>query len=916
MATLGGWKVSESTSQKGLNVYTKGSQVIWAKKGYVPPKVSADEKAPNITKTVTLVNAKTGKTSTTKVGGFDRGVPVSNVLEAQLKAERDAPSKVGGYFVTPSGGQISSKQTESQLNKKLSNASVGGIDYFSKFGKSGFEPVVSKGKDFVGRYVQVGVAGESQSVVGQRARDVISQSQTAYTRSQLQSLAGQKKTIVKEPVVKDETFKAPNWQNVVAKGDYIGGGLTLLGESANLISNVGTKIKEYPSKQMGFSVPKAENLLVFNPLEAPQRAVYLTGSFVKGVGEGYQFFGSVPGLIGMGVSAAPKVFGEFVSKPVESGVKYGGAGIGFVGGAVTSMGTNVYEDPLGFGAGYAGGYAAFGVGGKGISLAAKPFTFATGKISSFVTPRVKFGDIASKQVEALYKKGDLKALQFSDVGVKNVDELISYPKSSQAAKYFAKTTGTKLGKGEGVVVRVMTARTEGYIGRLLGRKQLALNKPYTDYEIGSVFSAGVEPTGFPIKGLASGKTAYEFSILPKAPKFYDPNILLIKTGIGKVSGKDSVKLLKQFGYDLKQSPSILKQNVSKVASDGGKRVLQVRQIKGFTQKELNKELNKILVKPSLKTSKAYPTTSELIGTQTEAEFTFIRGTNLEKVGLKTLGQRVTGRTATTQFPTGGGKSLLTDVELYANVSKASSKSLTAYEKNVLKDISQAAKEGYSVKRYVSPFDVQSIGSAGLASRSFSVGKSISESYYSKKSVDRSFVDYSFIPSKVSQYSPIDVSQYYVPKPIKVSQGGSSRKSIQGVYDVQTNKYFRPVPEKRINYGRENRDLKRIYREFSKPVGRVDYYKYLPTGFSVPKPYSKKSDDFVFKERRVKRVGKVKGLSYEYSGKGIKNVILPIRTDWLKALKYYDKKPSVSTIELLPSKAKGSKQIAGLLGFKF
>lgn len=907
MATLGGWKVSESSTQKGVNVYTKGSQVIWAKKGYVPPKVIADEKAPNITGTVTLVNAKTGRTSTTRVGGLDNGVPVSNVIEAQLKAEREAPSKVGGYYVTPSGGQISSKKSEAQLNKNLANASVGGVDYFSKFGKSGFEPVISKGKDFVGRYVQVGVAGESQKVVGQRARDVISQSQTNYTKSYLQSLAGQKKVIVKEPVVKDETFKAPTWQNVVRKGDYVGGGLTLLGESVNLISYGGEKVKTFATKQLGY-VPET-GLNVFNPLTAPQRGVYLAGSFVKGLGEGYKFFGSVPGLVGAGVGAAPRVFGEFVSKPIESGFKYGGLSAGFIGGSLTSFGESFVTDPVSFAGEYAGGYAAFGVGAKGIGLAVKPVTSLIGKGSSFVTPRVKFGKIASKRVEGYYKKGDLKALQFSDVGVKNVDELIAYPKSSQAAKYFAKTTGTKLGKGEGVVVRVMTARTEGYIGRLLGKKQLVVGSKgaYTDYEIGSLFSAGVEPTGFPIKGLASGKTAYEFSLFPKAPKFYDPNILLIKTGIGKVSGKDSVKLLKQFGYDLSKSPTILEQNISKVGA--GKRVLQVRQIKGLTQKELNKELQKILVKPSLKTSKAYPTTSELIGNQTEAEFTFIRGTNLEKVGLKTLGQRLTGRTATTQFPTGGGKSLLTDVELYANVSKASSKSLTAYEKSVLKDISQAAKEGYSVKRYVSPFDVQSIGSASLYSRGSYV-KPKTESYYSRKDVSRSLIDYSYTPSKVSQYTPIDVSQYYVPSSSKSYYTGGSSRSVS----IQNYNFVQPVS--RVDYGSQVSVSKRISYSFPS-YGSKDYRKYFDYGYTKPKSYGKKrKEDSVFKLPKFKREGKVKGLSYEYSGKGIRNIILPIRTDWLKALKYYEKKPSVSTIELLPSKAKGSRQIAGLLGFKF
>lgn len=814
----------------------------------------------------------------------------------------------GGYFVTPYGGQVSSKKTEAELNKDLKNASIGGIDYFAGKGKSGFEPVVSKGKDFVGRYVQVGVVDETQKVVGQRARDVISQSQISYTKSYLQSLAGQKKVIVKEPVVKDETFKAPTWQNVVRKGDYVGGGLTLLGESADLISFTGEKVKGFATKEMGY-VPET-GLNVFNPLTFPQRGVYLAGSFGKGLGEGYKFFGSVPGLVGAGVGAAPIIFGEFVSKPIESGFKYGGLSAGFIGGSLTSFGESFVTDPVSFAGEYAGGYAAFGVGAKGIGLAVKPVNSLIGKGSSFVTPKVKFGEIASKRVEGYYKKGDLKALQFSDVGVKNVEELIAYPKSSQAAKYFAKTNGTKLGKGEGVVVRVMTARTEGYIGRLLGKKELVVGSKgaYTDYEIGSLFSAGVEPTGFPIKGLASGKTAYEFSILPKAPKFYDPNILLIKTGIGRVKGTNSVKLLKQFGYDLSKSPTILEQNISKVGA--GKRVLQVRQIKGLTQKELNKELQKMLVKPSLKTTKAYPTTSELIGTQTEAEFTFIRGTNLEKVGLKTLGQRVTGRTATTQFPTGGGKSLLTDVELYANVSKASSKSLTAYEKSVLKDISQAAKEGYSVKRYVSPFDVTSVGSASLVSRGVGKGKDFGE-YYSKQKVVPEKIYYNFTPSYEKQnLQVIDVKQY-VSKIDRGSQGGG--KSKQNIKFVQD---FRPVAEKRINYGRENRIFRKQVSQFSKPVSRFDYYKYLPTSFSVPKSYSKKSDDFVFKERRVKREVKVKGISVEYSSKGVKNIILPIRTDWLKALKYYEKKPSVSTIELLPSKAKGSRQIAGLLGFKF
>lgn len=106
-----------------------------------------------------------------------------------------------------------------------------------------------------------------------------------------------------------------------------------------------------------------------------------------------------------------------------------------------------------------------------------------------------------------------------------------------------------------------------------------------------------------------------------------------------------------------------------------------------------------------------------------------------------------------------------------------------------------------------------------------------------------------------------------------------------------------------------------------PKYRPKYYPGYTQGYSPPytpknPPMSRKSQES--DSKYFKRVAKAftQSKTKTFKGSDIANMILPIKTDWLKAIGYSGRRAKIQTIGLLPSKRKGSKQISRLLGFNF
>ena len=467
---------------------------------------------------------------------------------------------------------------------------------------------------------------------------------------------------------------------------------------------------------------------------------------------------------------------------------------------------------------------------KGIGLAGKEAINAS---SNVFIPKVGFEELAQRNVVNLYEKGNLKALTITDVGARDVKELIGVAKDNPAKSYFENITGKTLVNNEGVVTRVMLTRTKTPIQRLTSSTDFQISQGFTDYEIGSNFSASVAPTGFPVKGLVEGnKVAYEFSLLPKKPLSYEPNIVLVKTEIGNVGGinsliesvgkgKASVDLLKKYGYDLSKSPELMRQNIVKVESGVGKRVLQVRQAKVFNESNLSLELEKIKTTPSLNPKAVYPTVSELIGNQTEAEFTFVGSPAIRKVGLKGVAQKLTGKTSLTDFPLGGGSSKKFAVELYENLGeqKGLSKNLQnaiEKERKAFVDFSPYYERGYSEVQYVSPLEPRYLLSKLVSNLKYSSERQLKENYspsYYKTSFKQGAVSYVDKSIRYSQKQPsrqdISIQQ---PKP-QSSQSQVSTKQTSQRLTTASYSSTQPSSSQRINAQSQG-----SYSVFEQPKG--------------------------------------------------------------------------------------------------
>jgi hypothetical protein len=111
-----------------------------------------------------------------------------------------------------------------------------------------------------------------------------------------------------------------------------------------------------------------------------------------------------------------------------------------------------------------------------------------------------------------------------------------------------------------------------------------------------------------------------------------------------------------------------------------------------------------------------------------------------------------------------------------------------------------------------------------------------------------------------------------------------------------------------------------YAPYYKPKYAPTYTPYYNPPKTPKNPPTFKSKQTTSDSKYYKQVRKAfsRGESLTYKPDNIENMILPIKTDWLKAIGYSKggKKAKIQTINLLPSERKGSKQISRLLGFNF
>jgi hypothetical protein len=95
-----------------------------------------------------------------------------------------------------------------------------------------------------------------------------------------------------------------------------------------------------------------------------------------------------------------------------------------------------------------------------------------------------------------------------------------------------------------------------------------------------------------------------------------------------------------------------------------------------------------------------------------------------------------------------------------------------------------------------------------------------------------------------------------------------------------------------------------------------YPKQIYTPIKMTTYKQKKRIEELYSKKKRKAFSKKDiGRTILFTPSNISNTILPIKTDWLKAIGY-TKKPTIQTIKLLPNERKGSKQVSRLLGFNF
>ncbi len=203
--------------------------------------------------------------------------------------------------------------------------------------------------------------------------------------------------------------------------------------------------------------------------------------------------------------------------------------------------------------------------------------------------------------------------------------------------------------------------------------------------------------------------------------------------------------------------------------------------------------------------------------------------------------------------------------------------------------------GYASARYYSP-------STKSSSFTKPVNYTLSrkENYYFNTSYLSDYTA-SYTPSSSASYTP-DYTSRYTP---------SSSESYTPDYTSRYTPTYNPSYT--MDYtSRYKPDYTSRYNPNYKP-------KYLPP-YNPPKNPSRKQNESKNESKFVKQYNKA--FSQEkprtFKPTNISNVILPLKTDWLKAIGYSKggKKAKIQTIKLLPNKRKGNKQVASLLGFDF
>lgn len=218
----------------------------------------------------------------------------------------------------------------------------------------------------------------------------------------------------------------------------------------------------------------------------------------------------------------------------------------------------------------------------------------------------------------------------------------------------------------------------------------------------------------------------------------------------------------------------------------------------------------------------------------------------------------------------------------------------------------------------------------------SITSKVSEKYYYKESKYTQYkIPLNNSPKNLTknleksyqkQVSKIYFASNYQNYPLEnyVSKSYSNYYPSKPTVNISTNYYPRepdpykptPPPYKGPEY------YPRPTGDYNPKFPPYDPTTYTPPSYPYPKlnktsvPISRKKE--IYKaEKQIKKafISQPKIKRYQKIA-NLGNIILPIKTDWLKAIKYWEKKPKIKSIGLLPSKRKGLKQTSKLLGFNF
>ncbi len=288
--------------------------------------------------------------------------------------------------------------------------------------------------------------------------------------------------------------------------------------------------------------------------------------------------------------------------------------------------------------------------------------------------------------------------------------------------------------------------------------------------------------------------------------------------------------------------------------------------------------------------------------------------------MSKLGQKLTGKTAVTDYPIGIGTSKRVAVELYENIGNVTSKDIVAAANKSSKFWSTFRKANMETYASSSPSDkfkysYYNVYYKPVLSPSYAKypieryllqqpSMSKETSYSINRSSNRYNVPtYQSIP-RYSESQTVSVPDRYSERPVRGNDGSYSYPSGGS----SSNYYFSMPQYQTPRYPSYSKKQYATYQEtrITRPISTRRYTSRKDSRKNE-KNYLPKIKPIIFNAPKIKRISKRANLT---------NMILPIKTDWLKAIKYWKKAPSVSTIELLPTKRKGLKQVSKLTGFNF